>query len=110
MKRTIKNGVTIISTGEKDLMPFNKFGFRGVYFDKRANHYKVAMQYKNHKYNIGAFKDLETARKAREVAQIYADNGTFVEWFQSKPHANSFDYMPFWESEFERMNKLENCQ
>lgn len=110
MNRTIKNGITIISTGEKSLKPFNQFGFYGVHQDTRTGSFKVALQYKYHKYNIGAFKDLETARKAREVAQRKIDEGTFLEWFHSKPHANSFQYMPFWESEFERMDQLENCQ
>ena len=105
MQRTIRNGITIISTGETNgLKPFNKHGSHGISFYAKTNSYKVDMQYKYKKFNIGSFKDVETARRARQVAQYKVEDGTFPEWHKTRPHGRSFAFMPFWEAEFKKYN------
>lgn len=105
MQRTIRNGITIISTGQTEgITPFNKHGEYGISWYEKSKSYKVDMQYKYHKFSIGSFKDLETAKKARRVAQFKVEEGTFPEWHKSKPHGRSFAFMPFWEAEFQRYN------
>jgi hypothetical protein len=103
MQRTIRNGITIISTGKTEgITPFNKWGEYGIAWEEKDKSFKVGMQYKYRKFHIGSFKELETAKKARRVAQYKVEDGTFPEWHKTKPHARSFAFMPFWEAEFKK--------
>lgn len=44
-------------------------GIRGVFFDKRANRYKVEFTFNNEHYDFGLFKDLETAKNVVQNAR-----------------------------------------
>lgn len=105
MQRTIRNGITIISTGETNgIKPFNKWGEYGISFYPPSGGYRADLQYKYRKYGLGLFKDVETAKKARIVAQHKLDEGIFLEWHKTKPHGRSLAFMPFWEAEFKKYN------
>jgi hypothetical protein len=103
MQRTIRNGITIISTGKAEgITPFNKWGEYGVVWEEKTKCFKVGLQYKYKKFHIGSFKDLESAKKARQVAQRKVEDGTFPEWHKTKPHAKAKRFASFWESEFKK--------
>ena len=102
MTREIKHRVTIIHTAEDHLMIKNKFGCPGISV-YNTDRYRVEISIGKKKYLIGLFDYLEDAIKARKSAEQKKDDGILVEWLQTIPHGNSFEYAEFWKNEFKKM-------
>lgn len=79
----IKNGVTIISTGDATGGQKNKTGVTGVTFYARNGKYRSELTIKKKKYLLGFFNDIEDAKAIRIEAEKRRDAGSFFEWYAS---------------------------
>lgn len=102
MRTEIKNGVTIIHTGDSTGGLKNKTGYNGVTFYKKGNKYRSEITIKKHKILLGFFEDKEMAIKARKVAEVKKEDGVLVDWIKNKPHGNSDKFEKFWQEEFQK--------
>lgn len=102
MEIEIKNGVTIIRTGDAKGGLKNKTGGCGITFYKEQKKYRAEININKKKMLIGFFNNKETAIKARKVAEIKKEEGVLVEWLKTKPHGNSAMFQKFWQEEFEK--------
>lgn len=85
MKRIIKNGVTIIKTGDANGGIKNKYNQAGVsqqVFPDGAVRYRAEMQVKGKKHYFGIRDTLEEAIELRLEAERQLANGTFDEWLK----------------------------
>lgn len=102
LQTEIKKGVTVIHTKPNPIK--NKTGCYGI--SSYANYrYRVDIQIKHKKYILGIFDSLQDAMNARKVAEIKKSEGCFEQWFKTKPHGNSPQFIEFWEKEFEILKK-----
>ena len=81
MKTTIKNGVTIIHTGDAvgGIKPVS--GHTGVVYIKKRNQYRAEIYLDQRRYQLGHFDKIEDAIAYREEAEKQKAAGTFHEWF-----------------------------
>lgn len=85
MKRIIKNGVTIIKTGDANGGVKNKHNQTGVsqqVFPDGAVRYRAEMQVKGKKHYFGIRDTVEEAIELRLEAERQLANGTFDEWLK----------------------------
>lgn len=81
MNIEIKNGVTIIATGNATGGLKNKTGVVGVTYYSRDNKYRAELTIKRRKYLLGFFDKLEDAKAIRYEAEKQRKAGTFLEWY-----------------------------
>lgn len=84
MKREIKNGVTIISTGDANGRLKNKYGHAGISFEKLSNKYRAEITHKKKKHHLGLFKDVNAAIEMRKEAEFHVKAGDFEDWLKFK--------------------------
>lgn len=104
MKTEIKNGVTIIHTGDAGNGIKNKLGVYGITFYEKQKRYRSEITIKKKKMVIGFFDNKEMAIKARKVAEEKKKEGILIEWIAGKPHGNSANFETFWNEQFEKYN------
>lgn len=98
----IKKGATVIHTTPNSIKI--KTGYFGI--TSYANYrYRVDIIINHKQYIIGIFDNLPDAINARKVAELKKSEGCFDEWFKTKPHGNSPQFIEFWNKEFEMLNK-----
>ena len=92
-EREIKNGVTIIKTGDATGGLKNKSGFRGVTYYKDIKKYRAEITLNRKKYCLGFFDSLEHAKKIRLEAESHKASEDFLEWFDTldKYHYQKLD-------------------
>lgn len=100
MVTEIKNGITIIHTGDSAGGLKNKNGVCGVTFYEKDKKYRAEITIKKRKFLLGFFDEKEMAADARKVAEIKRKEGTLEEWLKTKPHGNSERFYDFWKEEF----------
>lgn len=83
MKITIKNGVTIINTGDATGGLKNRSGHTGVVWleDRQAYKAQIAVSKKN--FHLGQFTNIEEAIARRKEAEKHRDAGTLLEWLDA---------------------------
>ena len=98
MEKKIEKGITIVSIDIDCIL--NKYGCYGLSQYDNSERIRVEISIKKKKYLVGIFPTLDSAIKARKIAEKKRQEGTLVEWLKSKPHGNSDAYDEFWEKEF----------
>lgn len=98
----IKNGVTIISTGDSTGGLKNKTGVVGVTYYKSENRYRAELTIKRKKYLLGFFRDIEDAKAIRKEAEKQKAAGTFFEWYES---LEKYKYQKLTKEQKEKMKR-----
>lgn len=78
MKRTFKQGVTILDTEGAGSAHRAASGRQGVYWDKRVQRYYVRWS----RISLGAYADFDEAVAVREEAEAHAKAGTLDAWLK----------------------------
>lgn len=78
MKRTCKQGVTILDTEGAGSAQKASSGRQGVYWDKRVQRYYVRWS----RISLGAYEDFDDAVAVREEAEAHAKAGTLDDWLK----------------------------
>ena len=78
MKRTFKQGVTILDTEGAGSARKAASGRQGVYWDKRVQRYYVRWS----RISLGAYDDFDEAVAVREEAEAHAKAGTLDAWLK----------------------------
>lgn len=65
----LKDGTSLALINYKKLRKNNSTGVNGVYLDKKLNKYRARIYFKGKCIELGVFKDLENAKKARLQAE-----------------------------------------
>lgn len=78
MKRTFKQGVTILDTEGAGSSRKAASGRQGVYWDKRVQRYYVRWS----RISLGAYDDFDEAVAVREEAEAHAKAGTLDAWLK----------------------------
>ena len=100
MEKKIEKGITNLRIDIDYAV--NKYGCCGL-SQYESGKIRVDISIKRKKYLVGIFPTLDSAIKARKLAERKRQEGTLVEWLKSKPHGNSDAYDEFWEREFLNM-------
>lgn len=101
MDKRIEKGITIVSIDDDCIL--NKYGCYGLSQYSYSQKIRVEISIKQKKYLVGIFATLDSAIKARKIAEKKRNEGTIVEWLKSKPHGNSYACKEFWDREFMNM-------
>lgn len=89
MEVIIKNGVTIIKTGDANGGVKNKYDQAGVsqqFFPDGVVRYRAEIQVMRKKHYLGIRDTLEEAVALRQEAEVQIANGTFDEWLTHIKH------------------------
>ena len=81
LKTTIKNGITIISTGDSTGGKKNKHGYPGINFDKKLKKFRAEINHKRKKYHLGYAMTIEEAIILRKEAETHMKQGNFIDWY-----------------------------
>lgn len=81
MEVTIKNGVTIIKTGEAGGLQ-NSSGMTGVSWNKKRRKFIVQMKRYDTLHYLGEYTDRQTAFEVRKAAEKARDEGRLEEYVQ----------------------------
>lgn len=79
-KTVIKNGVTIISTGDAVGGLKNKTGHVGIHHFEKENKYLAKISIGKKYYHLGKYDNIEDAVTVRAEAEKHRAAGTFEEW------------------------------
>lgn len=63
------DGTSLALINPKNLRKNNTTGVNGVYWDKKLKKYRAKINFKGKNINLGCFKDLKEAKKARKEAE-----------------------------------------
>lgn len=85
MKITIKNGVTIINTGDAVGGLKNKTGHVGISYLEKEELYIARIHIKKKYYQLGRFKEIEDAIAMRAEADRQKAAGTLLDWIATIP-------------------------
>ena len=78
MKRTFKQGVTILDTEGAGSARKAASGRQGVYWDKRVQRYYVRWS----RISLGSYESFDEAVAVREEAEAHAAAGTLDAWLK----------------------------
>lgn len=78
MKRTFKQGVTILDTEGAGSARSSASGHKGVYWEERTKRYYVRWS----RISLGAYDDFDEAVAVREEAEAHAKAGTLDVWLK----------------------------
>lgn len=81
MKYEIRNGMTIIHTGDAKGGKKNKNGYPGIHYDSKRKKHRAEMNYQRKKYHLGYSTDIEELIERRKEAELHVKHGDFIEWF-----------------------------
>lgn len=81
MNINIKNGVTIINTGDAVGGIKAVSGHTGVVWLKDVQKYRAEIYINKKKYHLGRFENIEDAIALRKEAETHKAAGTFDDWF-----------------------------
>lgn len=88
MQITIKNGVTIINTGDPTGGLKNQSGHVGVGYDAKGKVYIAKIHLSKKYHYLGRFKDIKDAIAIRKEAERQREKGTLLDWLATLPHKN----------------------
>ena len=80
-KTIIKNGVTIINTGNAIGGVRNKTGHAGITYKAATNTYRASIFLtRKERVHLGDFKNIEDAIAIYKEAEKHRADGTFIQW------------------------------
>ncbi len=83
MKITIKNGVTIINTGDAVGGIKTVSGHTGVIWQKDRKTYRAEIYINRKRMTLGQFTDIDKAIALRKEAEKHRAAGSFEEWYKT---------------------------